>query len=202
MAGIDPKRSLMNLRLTCVQKPQKLRTEAMVLASVALALTSLLSGCASNEGTQPLQKHVFSDDDLYDGVRFYVGPWYAPGRSYAYQYQDGVMVLSDSFEAGYDVQSFNVNYCDGLSDAYDELIESVVETIDYATGGSPEWTKDIWVLDGPSYLLQYSGELALTTTEITLEGSINTGLLVPWVDSALHLREIALDCTDSSGSRN
>ena len=92
----------------------------------------------TNEGSKPLQKHVFSDDDLYDGVRFYVGPWYAPGRSYAYQYQDGVMVLSDSSEDGYDVQAFDVNYCDGLSDAYDELIESIVETVDYATGGSPE----------------------------------------------------------------
>ena len=192
----------MNLRLTCVQKLQKLRTEAMVLASVALALTSLLSGCASNEGIQPLQKHVFSDDDLYDGVRFYEGPWYAPGRSYAYQYQDGVMVLSDSSEAGYVVEAFDVNDCDGLSDAYDELIESVVATINYAAGGSPEWTEDIWILDGESFLLHYSGEIALTRTEVTLRGGPNTGVLVPWVDSAVHLREIALNCTDSSVSRN
>ena len=178
-----------------MQDLQKTRSQTLISTAVSLALTLLLTGCASTDEIPPLQKHVFSDDYLYDGVRFYAGPWYAPGRSFAYEYSGSVMILSDSHESGYVVQALKIEDCAGLSNAYDELIESIAETVDYATGRESVTERDFWITDGSSYSLQYHA--APTWTRISLEGGPNAEITVPWVYSAIKLREIATGCADS-----
>jgi len=161
--------------------------------SAIFMLVALISGCAQNEYKPDILEQGFGENLEYGGITFLDGPWFAPGSKYGYHISDSELRIAHTTESvGVELHVIDIASCQGLEAAIRELKMAVYESSKVALGIVPPKVPEVLVMDGPSYSLSiHSDEM---WGSIILEGGGTTGYIVPWVDAAFEIGEIAEKC--------
>ncbi|MBQ4810112.1 hypothetical protein J8M20_02140 [Pseudoalteromonas luteoviolacea] len=165
--------------------------------SLSIVVT-LLSACAQNEYKVDVLERGFGELE-YGGITFLDGPWFAPGSNYGYHISNNELRIAHSTESGeVEVHIIQVSSCSELEEGIKELKKAAFESSKIALGVSKvaEGLPEVIVMDGPSYKLTiHSDEM---WGSITLEGGGTTSYIVPWVNAAFKIGEIAENCEDTA----
>jgi len=160
-------------------------------------LVALISGCAQNESKPDILEQGFGEDLEYGGITFLDGPWFAPGSEYGYHISDSEVRIAHTMESGgVEVHVIDIASCDGLEVGIKELKMAAYESSKVALGLVSPKDAEVLVMDGPSYSLRiHSAEM---WGSIILEGGGTTSYIVPWVNAAFEIGEIAGRCEDTA----
>ncbi len=164
---------------------------------IPLLLTFFVCGCVQNNEKPDILERGFGSSIENAGITFLDGPWFYPGSRYGYHIDDSELKIAHTTEAGgVEIHTYRLQSCSPVREGIKKLREAVQKSIELGLSEGDPRLPEVIVMDGPHYLLSIDSDLMWGS--ITLEGNGTTSYVVPWVNAAFKIGELAELCEDSA----